>query len=302
MGRFVDLTGVRFGRLIVVEHFGKDRFGKILYRCACDCGNEKIVLGKNLKFGTQSCGCLAKEKSREATFKDLTDKKFGKLSVIEYSGKKKDGRSIWKCLCDCGNEKYVPGSNLINGTTKSCGCLTRERASDWGKSSFIDISGEIFGKLIVIERISNNKHGQVMFKCLCDCGNYMETVGGGLITGNTRSCGCQKESYTSSELKKYFIEEYGATPEYKILKNTSTGFYLPYDIYIENKNIFIEIQGLQHYNSNHFNQTSKEFKYQQYKDKIKKIFAEENGTFIEIDLRQNKTVEEWIKYIENIIN
>ena len=49
--------------------------------------------------------------------------KFGKLTVIEYAGSNSEGKSLFRCLCDCGNETTVLGKLLRNGTTKSCGCL-----------------------------------------------------------------------------------------------------------------------------------------------------------------------------------
>lgn len=56
-----DLTGERFGRLTVIRRTGKDERG-VLWECLCDCGNTKIVVGKNLRSGrTQSCGCLLNE-------------------------------------------------------------------------------------------------------------------------------------------------------------------------------------------------------------------------------------------------
>ena len=62
MAKFKDRTGERYGRLLVVEHYGKDSRGKYLWKCVCDCGNEKIVVGDNLSSGkSNSCGCLKKE-------------------------------------------------------------------------------------------------------------------------------------------------------------------------------------------------------------------------------------------------
>lgn len=55
-------------------------------------------------------------------FKDLTGQRFGKLIALEKLNKK--GKTyFWKCKCDCGNfcEKEV--QYLLNGDTKSCGCL-----------------------------------------------------------------------------------------------------------------------------------------------------------------------------------
>ena len=62
MAKFKDRTGERYGRLLVLEYSGKDHRGKHLWRCRCDCGNEKIVVGDNLSSGkSNSCGCLKKE-------------------------------------------------------------------------------------------------------------------------------------------------------------------------------------------------------------------------------------------------
>lgn len=70
MGVFIDLTGKRFGKLVVIERAqdkvelsGKHR---IQWLCKCDCGNSTIVTGENLRVGkTHSCGCLVKEKLRK---------------------------------------------------------------------------------------------------------------------------------------------------------------------------------------------------------------------------------------------
>ena len=89
----------------------------------------------------ENSGLFKKEKEH-ACFTDLTGKKFGKLTVIEFSswviaGKDLEKKvSSWKCLCDCGNEKIVWGVRLKNGNTKSCGCLKIEQAIKSGKESF----------------------------------------------------------------------------------------------------------------------------------------------------------------------
>lgn len=60
---------------------------------------------------------------------DLSGKRFGRLVVLEYAGKKKSGsqnKTLWKCICDCGNEKITDGGALHSGHTTSCGCLHKE--------------------------------------------------------------------------------------------------------------------------------------------------------------------------------
>lgn len=67
--------------------------------------------------------------------KDLKNSKIGKLEIIERDGLNKFGTVIWKCKCDCdGKIIYVLSSNLINGTTKSCGCCFEDR---YGKKKII---------------------------------------------------------------------------------------------------------------------------------------------------------------------
>lgn len=53
---------------------------------------------------------------------DLTGKRFGKLTVVEYLGRKHHS-SFWRCKCDCGNEVNCYYGNLIRGTSTSCGCM-----------------------------------------------------------------------------------------------------------------------------------------------------------------------------------
>ena len=53
---------------------------------------------------------------------NLIGRRFGKLTVIEFAGVKNQ-RTMWRCLCDCGNYKTVQGKLLKNENVKSCGCL-----------------------------------------------------------------------------------------------------------------------------------------------------------------------------------
>lgn len=57
---------------------------------------------------------------------DMTNERFGRLTVISYTGKNINGNAVWLCKCDCGNTKEVSRSCLVHGNTKSCGCLKKE--------------------------------------------------------------------------------------------------------------------------------------------------------------------------------
>lgn len=56
-------------------------------------------------------------------FADLTGRRFGRLTALERTGNDSNGRAIWRCRCDCGNEKEILAASLVHGFTKSCGCL-----------------------------------------------------------------------------------------------------------------------------------------------------------------------------------
>lgn len=57
---------------------------------------------------------------------DLKDKKFERIQVVSYSHSDKFRRAVWNCICECGNEKKIVGSELVRGHTKSCGCIKKE--------------------------------------------------------------------------------------------------------------------------------------------------------------------------------
>jgi len=57
----------------------------------------------------------------------------------------------------------------------------------------MDLTGQKFNKLRVIKRVDNNKHGQVMWLCKCECGNETVICGWCLKNGHTKSCGCLRK-------------------------------------------------------------------------------------------------------------
>lgn len=65
---------------------------------------------------------------------DLTGRKFGRLTVLEYAETR--GKTIyWLCQCECGNKKLVQGNLLKNGQTTSCSCHRKETCSKTGKAA-----------------------------------------------------------------------------------------------------------------------------------------------------------------------
>lgn len=142
-------------------------------------------------------------------FIDLTNKKFNQLLVKSYAGKK-NSQTLWLCLCDCGKEKIIRGSDLKKEKTKSCGCLKKQDKK-------IDLIGQKFGKLHVIEYIgmswkNKTRNKGHKWKCLCDCGKIIVALGMGLKSGKRVSCGCIRKGkridLTNKTFGKLYVIQY----------------------------------------------------------------------------------------------
>lgn len=57
---------------------------------------------------------------------DLTGKKFGRLTVIDRAPNSAKCETRWNCVCECGAKTTVRGKNLIQGITRSCGCIRKD--------------------------------------------------------------------------------------------------------------------------------------------------------------------------------
>lgn len=134
-----DLTGQRFGRLVAKERLDEKKDGSYLWRCQCDCGTVTFIAAAALIKGqVKSCGCLAAEMKR-AKARDLKDRRFGRLTVIEPTEKRSaSGSVIWRCQCDCGRETLQPASVLCLGGVTSCGCKRKENDSLQRSLDYID--------------------------------------------------------------------------------------------------------------------------------------------------------------------
>lgn len=309
MGKFVNMVGLRFGRLTVIKR--SDDYvrpsGKhsVMWECLCDCGNIVNVLGESLRRGaTVSCGCYAKEKASEVGSSKLINavgKKFGMLTVLERADNKispnGNKRTRWLCQCECGNTTVVMWDNLKSGHTTSCGCSL----VNFCKSKIEDITGEKFGKLTVLSRCGSTKQKQAVWLCQCECGNYTNVLGNHLKSGHTTSCGCIKsklEFLVESFFKNQNID-YKKQIKFNELIGVNGGL-LSYDFYLPNYNCLIECQGRQHFAPSELFGGLEQFTIQQEHDSRKKDFAKTRGyKLIEIlPTTENKI----ISTLSNILN
>jgi hypothetical protein len=93
---------------------------------------------------------------------DIKGQTFGRLEVIERLGFNKNRNRLWRCRCSCGNEVIVIGSNLIRGSTRSCGCLVGENLKDHiikhGHAARGQASVEYNTYMNMLARCRNPKH------------------------------------------------------------------------------------------------------------------------------------------------
>lgn len=177
--------------------------------------------------------------------------RYGRLSVLERAKNNHRGEAQWLCQCDCGNQVIVKGVSLRTGHTRSCGCLQKEKVRQTGLNNTVNLLGQRFGKLVVIERIPGNKDKLGEWKCQCDCGSYTIVPTVRLLNGHTKSCGCMKSSGEFAIATYLNEHNYNFSREYSFadLKRIRR---LRFDFAVFNNNnqlqLLIEYDGPQHTN------------------------------------------------------
>ena len=118
------MNNSNIGRWTVLGPFIITPKGERKCLCRCDCGTERYVLERSLRYGgSKSCGCLTRKKAAEKNEHKLQGKIFGDFEVLEKAVKKqRNGGAWWICRCSCGNIIEVPGSLLVTGRKTHCGC------------------------------------------------------------------------------------------------------------------------------------------------------------------------------------
>lgn len=102
---------------------------------------------------------------------------------------------MWECLCRCGQKSLAVSRNLRKGIVKSCGCGIGESTARRFEKRIR--KGARFGKLKVLYKDKQDRHGNWLYICACDCGKAHTTKGSNLRSGKTSSCGCgQLEAVT----------------------------------------------------------------------------------------------------------
>lgn len=131
--------------------------------------------------------------------------RFGRYVVVSpcydyHCGKNHVRFRAWNCRCDCGTERPVMESSLLNGRSASCGCGRRHQAKDRIQN------GQRFGRYVVIDFgpdkfMGRNKRRFRTRLCKCDCGTIKAVSENSLLTGSSSSCGCLRSEVISALCK-----------------------------------------------------------------------------------------------------
>lgn len=144
-------------------------------------------------------------------FVDLIGQIFGRLTVIKKTNNK-DNKSMWICLCSCGNRVFVNSGHLLSGNTKSCGCLNKENKFKHGHAQG--------GKESRTHRIWKN----MLSRCNNPNSLYYEYYGG---RGITVCCRWSNKNQKGVGFKN-FLKDMGECPGDKHQidrKNNSKGYF-----------------------------------------------------------------------------
>ena len=82
---FIDLTGKKFHRLMIIGINRRPCPGEYYWDCVCDCGNRCVVSGRALRSGnTKSCGCRKNETMKELPMRTTKHGKAGTRIYRQY--------------------------------------------------------------------------------------------------------------------------------------------------------------------------------------------------------------------------
>lgn len=212
---------------------------------------------------------------------DITGHRFGHLVALDFKKYPNETKGKWRCLCDCGKEKRVTGSDLRKNKITTCGCKIN--------SVIEEKPGTIYGYLKVLEKDpkpAKSFHDNcIHWFCICQlCGRKISVSGKNLRNGNTKSCGCMRSQGEQVileilEEEKIPYKKEVSFSDLNSIKNAPLrfDFGIYEDFSYQNLLFLIEFQGELHFMP--FNKTEKafiKFKEQQENDQLKEDYVGEN--------------------------
>lgn len=268
----INLINQKIGKLIVIDETSKRKHNSVVWRCECECGNIIELSTKELRNdGIISCKeCGNDRQPKIHITENIVGNTYNNLTVLEKTNKKSGGKILYKCQCNCQDKNiiYVNRTDLINGHTKSCGCIARKFKP-----------GDIINNRKILS-ITNKKYNNRAISYFCECllcSRKYSTSSSNLQ--HTFSCGCQKSLGEFNIIQILEKNQIKYKKEY-IFPNTQ--FKYDFALLDNNNNIIrlIEFDGEQHYIEGVKNtgwNTIKKYKHTKENDLKKEELAKNNN-------------------------
>lgn len=157
---------------------------------------------------------------------NLRGQQFGDILVLELDtdeerlsqiqAKRGKHTILWKCQCvKCKNISYKTKTDLK--------AITKRNASGCNNCFGDCIAGNKYGRLTVLNNTKKTKKKDILWECMCDCGNKVWLSKGVLKSGNTRSCGCLFKGVTAERNRNNGVLGGDSSNEYAKLYNSWVG-------------------------------------------------------------------------------
>ena len=273
--KLIDLTGERFGRLLVIERV-QSQSKETRWKCLCDCGTYTEATSQNLKRGkVTSCGCYRRENSTLLKIKDITGQVFGHLTAECKVGNRGHG-TIWKCKCECGNYREVLIDKLTSGivqSCKSCVKISKEAVDNrrvfpyWFRDCLVDKEDILdFDNKSLRSRSDDNSYRKVKLYCRNCKEIYTQYVYKFMnsysehTAGICKKCSCASHSHLEDVIFSYIKSITNTeiiTNDKSLISSPVTGNPLEVDLYLPEYRLAIEVNG-SYWHSEHI-KTSKNY-------------------------------------------
>lgn len=190
----------------------------------------------------------------------------------------------------CGNIFQTSVNAILRKSTdskkpvKQCPACSKKdnnkRFSSIGKQSIEDLTGKVFGNLTVLNITNERRNREIIWHCVCTCGNEINVKGIDLKRGHTSSCGCIKSKGESKIIKILINLKINFETQYSFNDciNPQTNQKLYFDFYLPTYQCLIEYDGQQHYMYSNNGWNNKEnYELNKQRDQIKNDYCKNKG-------------------------
>lgn len=203
---YSKFIGKTFGELTILDITRVKEKSGFVWRCECQCSCGKKTNPRltGVLYGvTKSCGHLVMSRKKDPS--EYIGRTYGELTILNIIEEEKNSKLFKKCecLCSCGKKTCHRLSNVLWGSTKSCGHLSN-RLNGYNRynGNYSRFIGDKFGELTVLNVKEEKKNSTLVrkFECLCSCGKKVTKRSDYILYGKIKSCGHLK----GENLKKDF--------------------------------------------------------------------------------------------------